>query len=184
MARLLTLCIAVAVLASCGAPKAAVAPSDSAAGGTAASSTPPPTLPFATSPEAWATTDSVITVTNLEEAQAIAQATDKAIVMVFAGSDWCAPCKLFKRTVLSEDAFLRDAKDDYVVVYLDYPSKKRNQLPAEQKAYNNALAERYNEQGVFPRIYLLDAAGETIREMKFAGQTAEAFVAELAAARS
>ena len=181
MARLLTLCSVVAVLAACGAPKAAVSPANASAGGTASAV---PELPFATSPDTWSVADTVITVTNLEEAQAIAKATDRAIVMVFAGSDWCAPCKLFKRTVLTEDAFLRGGKDDYVVVYLDYPSKKRNQLPAEQKAYNNALAERYNEQGVFPRIYLLDAEGETIREMKFAGQTAEAFVEELAAARS
>ena len=181
MARLFTLYALTVALVACGTPKAAVPTSSAAAGGAAAT---PSELTSTPGADSYALADTVVTVTKLEEAQAIAQATDKSIVMVFAGSDWCAPCKLFKRTVLSEDAFLRDAKDDYVVVYLDYPSKKRNQLPAEQKAYNNALAERYNEQGVFPRIYLLDAAGETIREMKFAGQTAEAFVAELAAARS
>ena len=181
MARLLTLCSIVAALAACGTPQATVATANPSACGAAAA---PPTLPFATAPESWAVADTVITVTNLEEARAIAEATDKAIVMVFAGSDWCAPCKVFKRTVLTEEAFLRGGKDDYVVVYLDYPSKKRNQLPEAQAAYNKAMAERYNEQGVFPRIYLLDAGGETIREMKFAGQTAEEFVGELAAARS
>ena len=167
------------VLAACG-PTRTVAPASSAPGGTAAA-TPPP---FRTSPAEWAAADTVLTVTTLEEARAIAEATDKAILMVFAGSDWCAPCKAFKRSVLDGEAFRTGGKDDFVVVYLDFPSKKRNQLPAEQKAYNDGLAERYNEQGVFPRIYLLDAGGETIGEMKFAGQTAEEFVAELTAARS
>ena len=180
MARLLTLCSAVTALLACGAPRATVASAAAAPVAPAAATT----LPYSTSPDTWTDSDSVLTVTNLEEAQAIASATDKAILMVFAGSDWCAPCKVFKRSVLDEAAFLQGGKDDYVVVYLDFPSKKRNQLPAEQKAYNDALAERYNKQGVFPRIYLLDAAGETVQEMKFAGQTAEVFVGELAAARS
>lgn len=181
MARLLTLCTAVAALLACGTPKTTVA---NATGNVEAAGARAPTLPYSTTPERWATADSVLTVTNLEEAREIAAATGKHIVMVFAGSDWCAPCKAFKRSVLGEAAFLTGGREDYVVVYLDFPSKKRNQLPDDQKAYNDALAERYNPQGVFPRIYLLDADGETVEEMKFAGQTAEAFVAELDAARS
>lgn len=179
MARLLALCTILATIIACGTPKATVASNNAAH-----ESTNAPTLPYSTAPDSWTDADSVLTVVSLEEAQDIARSAGKHILMVFAGSDWCKPCKVFKQTVLDEGAFREGGKDDYVVVYLDFPSKKRNRLPAEQRAYNDAVAERYNPQGVFPRIYLLDANGETVREMKFAGQTAEAFVSELAAARS
>ena len=121
-------------------------------------------------------------VHTLEEATAIAAAGDKHILMVFAGSDWCAPCKRFKRSVLEEAGFSKAQKDRFVVLYLDFPSKKRNQLPAEQKAYNDGLAEKYNKEGQFPRIYLLDAKGALVKEMKYTGQTVDLFVRELQAA--
>ena len=159
--------------AACGTPRTTVATDDSP-GGTAHAS---PVLP----PTAYTTTDTVVTVHDLDEAKAIASATDRRILMVFAGSDWCAPCKMFKRSILDDEGFKADGRDDFVVLYLDFPSKKRNQLPAAQKAHNDALAEEYNPQGVFPRLYLLDARGETIREVKFAGQDAESFLTELSA---
>ena len=177
MKALLPLAAAIFLLLACGGPKATV----SSAAQTGPSQQSAPAAPRV-DVAALALADTVITVTNLEDAKALAQAGDKRILMVFAGSDWCAPCKVFKRSVLTEAAFLEGGKDDYVVVYLDFPSKKRNQLPPEQKAYNDGLAERYNEQGVFPRVYLLDKDGETVREMKFRGQSAEEFVAELEAA--
>ena len=126
--------------------------------------------------------DTVVTVTQLEEAKALADSTDAAILAVFAGSDWCRPCKMFKRGVLEDDAFRRGAAGEVVVLYLDFPAKRRNALPAAQTAHNEALAERYNPTGSFPKLVLLDPAEAKLAELEFAGQDAEAFVAELRSA--
>ena len=179
LASALAVVLSLGALVACGAAKST---STSAAAPTSTSKRPTPSAP-SVDLSVLADADTVVTVTSLEDARALAAASDKHILMVFAGSDWCAPCKVFKRSVLSEASFREGGKDDYVVVYLDFPSKKRNQLPPAQKAYNDGLAETYNPQGVFPRIYLLDSDGETVQEMKFQGQSAEEFVAELAAAR-
>ena len=174
MRSLLVLAAAAALSTACGPSRPTVA----TAAPTGPSRQTAPAAP-AIDVGAYAAADSVVTVRTLEEATALAQAGGKRILMVFAGSDWCAPCKVFKRSVLTDAAFLDGGKDDYVVVYLDFPSKKRNQLPAEEKAYNDGLAETYNPQGVFPRIFLLDEDGATIREVKFQGQSATEFVEEL-----
>ncbi len=144
--------------------------------------TPAQAESFMAGPAAWNASDTVLLVHTLEEAKAMAAAGDKHILMVFAGSDWCAPCKQFKRSVLEEAGFSKGQKDKFVVLYLDFPSKKRNQLSADQKAYNDGLAARYNKEGQFPRIYLLKADGSTVKEMKYTGQTADVFVRELKAA--
>ncbi len=170
------------VLACTGTQSVAATDLPTAAPSTTTSSAPAKTQSFLAGPVAWETSDTVLVVHTLEDAKAMAAAGDKRILMVFAGSDWCAPCKQFKRSVLDEAGFSEAQKDEFVVLYLDFPSKKRNQLPDAQKAYNAGLAEKYNKEGQFPRIFLLDAKGATVKEMKYTGQTVDLFVRELQAA--
>ena len=127
--------------------------------------------------------DTVLTVTRLDDAKAYADSADAAILAVFAGSDWCRPCKMFKRGVLEDDAFRRGAAGEVVVLYLDFPAKRRNALPAEQTAHNEALAERLNPTGSFPKLVLLDLAEAPLAELEFAGQDAGTFLAQLRSAR-
>ena len=155
MTRTLTFLAAALWLAACGTTQS-TASAESTAGPSAIRRAPVSAL-TAGDVAVLAEADTVVTVTTLEAAKAVAQAGGKQILMVFAGSDWCAPCKQFKRSVLDEAVFSEGQKDGVVVLYLDFPSKKRNQLPADQKAYNADMAERYNSEGIFPRIYLLDA---------------------------
>ena len=124
--------------------------------------------------------DSIPHFINLEAAQEVAQRDGKQIMMVFAGSDWCRPCMAFKRSIIDDDNFNAAQLDKLVLVYLDFPAKRRNQLPAAQKAYNDNLAKQYNPEGAFPRIFLLDAGGERVAELTYTGQTQEDFSRELA----
>ncbi len=128
--------------------------------------------------------DSVLVFSNMETAQQVAQREEKLILLVFAGSDWCRPCIQFENSVLDNDLFKREQKDAYLVVYLDYPARKRNQLPPAQKAYNATWAEKLNPTGQFPRLYLLTASGEVVKELSYTGQDATAFIAQLTAARA
>lgn len=133
---------------------------------------------------AAAQTDTVVTVRRLAEAKTLAAADGRDILAVFAGSDWCRPCKMFKRGVLDAPGFVDSAAAEVVVLYLDFPAKRRNALPAEQTAHNEALAERLNPGGSFPKLVLLRPDESTVAELEFVGQDAAAFLGELRAARA
>ncbi|PSR11669.1 MAG: hypothetical protein DA408_14590 [Bacteroidetes bacterium] len=116
---------------------------------------------------------------DLAAAQAYAAEHDSTILMVFAGSDWCRPCIQFKQDILKSEPFEAYANDKLAVLYLDFPARKKNQLPAAQVRHNEALAEQYNKTGAFPKILLIDVAGNILAEPAFSGQTPEVFIGEL-----
>ena len=135
-----------------------------------------------TAASAVAQADTVRTVHRIEQATAIADSVGAEILTVFAGSDWCRPCKMFKRGVLDDPAFDREAAGEVVVLYLDFPAKRRNALPPEQTAHNEALAERFNPTGSFPKLLLLDPGERVVAELEYSGQDAARFLDDLRAA--
>lgn len=119
--------------------------------------------------------------TDMPAAQAFAQAHEAPILVVFAGSDWCRPCIQFKQDILLAAAFDVYAQTNLVVLYLDFPARRQNQLAPMQKAHNEALAERYNPTGAFPGLVVIDYAGQVLGTPEFKNQSADAFVALLQA---
>jgi thioredoxin-related protein len=117
--------------------------------------------------------------TNLEAATAYASTSETNILMVFAGSDWCRPCIQFKQDILASEVFKAFAKDNLTILYLDFPSRRKNQLSAEQKQHNEALAEKYNGSGAFPHIVLMNVEGEVLAQPSFKGQTPSDFISQL-----
>lgn len=103
-------------------------------------------------------------LTNWEQAQNKATQENKFILLNFSGSDWCAPCIKMKKEVFESEPFLSIAEKELVLVRADFPRSKKNQLPKEQVAHNEKLAEKYNTSGKFPLTLLLDAKGKVIKE--------------------
>ena len=100
--------------------------------------------------------------TSLEVAKTEAISSNKNILLVFSGSDWCAPCIKLDRTIFQSDAFKAEAAQKWVLVKADFPKKKGNLLSAELTESNKKLAEKYNKEGNFPLVVLLDATGKVI----------------------
>lgn len=115
---------------------------------------------------------------NIDKAKAYALAHDRQILMVFAGSDWCRPCIQFKRFILESEPFKAFASKELVILYLDFPSSKKNQLPEDQKKHNEKLAEKYNPHGTFPLIILMNSEEDILGHLKFSNQPPESFIAE------
>lgn len=105
-------------------------------------------------PEGWNVT--------YAEAAAEAKADHKPILMVFGGSDWCKPCIMLRKEVWESETFKQYAKDNLVLLELDFPRMKKNQLPEVQAKQNEALAAKYNKDGVFPLVVLTDENGNVI----------------------
>jgi thioredoxin-related protein len=118
-------------------------------------------------------------VYDIDEAISIAEEQNRKILMVFAGSDWCIPCKKFEKTILSSPDFKKFQENELVVLYLDFPVKKKNQLTEAQKLHNEGLAAKYNQSGVFPKILLLSSKGDMLRDVKFKNQNAREFIQEI-----
>lgn len=93
---------------------------------------------------------------NLNEALIVAQKEHKKVLLYFSGSDWCAPCIKFKKTIINDPLFQEFAKTNLVVVNADFPRLRKNKLSAEQEKANEMAAEAFNQEGVFPRIVVLD----------------------------
>ena len=100
--------------------------------------------------------------TSLDAAKTEAISSNKNILLVFSGSDWCAPCIKLDRTIFQSDVFKAEAEKKWVLLKADFPKKKGNLLSAEQTESNKKLAEKYNKEGNFPLVVLLDATGKVL----------------------
>lgn len=93
---------------------------------------------------------------SFEEAKVLAQKENKFIILVFSGSDWCAPCIKLDKNIWQSDAFKAEAQKDWILVRADFPKKKANALTQSQQEENKVLAEKYNKEGFFPLVVVMD----------------------------
>lgn len=113
---------------------------------------------------------------DFEEAKALAKDQNKEIVIVFSGSDWCAPCIKLDRSIWQSEAFKKESAEKWILVKADFPRKKANQLAEEQTEHNRNLAEKYNLEGSFPLVVLLDKTGKVIGKMGFKNVAPEEYI--------
>ncbi len=104
---------------------------------------------------------------NFQEAQQLATKENKNIVMVFSGSDWCAPCIRLDKNIWQSEEFKKVADEKWVLVKLNFPRKKANQLSEEQTEHNRELAEKYNREGSFPLVIVMQPDGKILGKLGF-----------------
>ena len=92
---------------------------------------------------------------------------------------WCAPCIKLDREIWSTDAFKKYANENYVMLKADFPRKKKNTLSETQTKANGLLAEKYNKQGFFPFVVILDSNGKVLGESSYKKTTPENYIKEL-----
>ncbi len=116
---------------------------------------------------------------DMDAAKALAKKTDRPIVLVFQGSDWCAPCIKLDREIFQSDQFRLYASDHFVMLQADFPRKKKNALSPEMTAHNNALAERYNKRGIFPLVVVMDYEGKVLGETGYSSASPSSYILEI-----
>ena len=119
-------------------------------------------------------------VNTLESSLTKAKQEHKKVLLYFSGSDWCAPCIKFKKTFIQNEAFQSFASENLIVVNADFPRLKKNALSAEQTTENEKLADKYNINGIFPLVLVLDENGKVIKKWeKLPDETIDTFLAQL-----
>ena len=96
---------------------------------------------------------------DFDAAVKLAGEKNKAILINFTGSDWCGWCKLMDKKVFADDQFVGYAKENLLLVTIDFPRDK-SIVPEKYNHRNEKLKKEYGVRG-FPTYVILDEDGET-----------------------
>lgn len=118
-------------------------------------------------------------LTDFNEAKGQAKKQNKKIILVFQGSDWCTPCIKLDHEIWQSAEFKDYAKEHFILLKADFPRRKKNRLSKEQQAKNNDLAERYNHNGIFPLVVVLDASGKILKELSYEAISPKEYIKKL-----
>jgi len=103
-------------------------------------------------------------ITSYTDALAQAKKEKKLVLADFTGSDWCGWCIRLKDEVFSKPEFQKWAKDNVVLLEVDFPRK--TELPKDLKKQNDKLARDFKITG-YPTILFLDADGKQVGQMGY-----------------
>ena len=119
--------------------------------------------------------------TDPVRAQAAANASGKAVLLDFTGSDWCYFCIKMNQDVINTSTFRAYAKTNLELVEIDFPEKKPQ--PDALKKQNEAVQAKYKVEG-YPTYILVDKSGRELwRQEGYLKGGPEAFIAALEKAR-
>ncbi|SDS37626.1 Thioredoxin-related protein [Gillisia sp. Hel1_33_143] len=116
---------------------------------------------------------------DLKTAEETASKDHKNIILVFQGSDWCAPCMKLEKQVWSTDEFKAYAKSNFVMLKADFPKRKKNALSEAQQAKNDKLAQKYNSEGYFPLVVILNENGKVLGKTGYKNITPSEYIKHL-----
>ncbi len=116
---------------------------------------------------------------SFEESLIKSNQENKKIILVFQGSDWCGPCIKLTEEVWSSKYFIDYARKFFILLKADFPRKRKNYLNDEQKEANKILAERFNPNGYFPLIVVIDSTGNVLGKMGYEKKTPEQYIKTL-----
>jgi thioredoxin-related protein len=120
---------------------------------------------------------------DFAEAQKLAKAENKLILLNFSGSDWCGPCIQLKKEVFESAQFKTFADGKLVLVRADFPRLKKNQLEKAQQVKNDWMAEKYNTDGKFPLTVLINADGKVMHKWEGFQPSISKFIQEIEASK-
>lgn len=123
--------------------------------------------------------ESSVWLTNYKEALFKAKAENKLILMDFSGSDWCSNCIRLEKSVFQTEAFKAYAKDKFILLNVDFPMKSKNKLSKELTEQNAELAKKYNSEGQFPTVIIMDSDKKVLARTGYIEGGAEVYIKHL-----
>lgn len=91
--------------------------------------------------------------TDITQAYELSSKNNKPIFAFFTGSDWCGWCHRLERNVFEKKGFQEWAKQNVVLLELDFPRNKK--LPDALVQQNSELQSFFQVQG-FPTIWMFN----------------------------
>ena len=116
-----------------------------------------------------------IWLTNANKAIILSEETGKPIFAFFTGKEWCSWCKKLERQILSQETFISYAKENLILLELDFPRGKRD-LPQKQIE----LARKFKIKG-YPTVILMDASTNLLGRTGYEAMSPQQYIDHLKA---
>lgn len=113
---------------------------------------------------------------DYEKSIAQAKAEKKMVLLDFTGSDWCGWCMKLDKEVFSKPEFKKYAKENLVLVEVDFPQGKR--LPKKVQEQNEKLQKEHGVRG-YPTIIVLNSEGSKVGQLGYMEGGPKNFIAKL-----
>ena len=94
----------------------------------------------------------------------ISDSTGKPLMLFFTGSDWCIWCIRLQKAVFSKPKFATWAKENVVLVEIDFP--KKTKLSDQLIQQNNSLKNYFKPPG-YPTVYFAKVVKDTDGKIQF-----------------
>lgn len=113
---------------------------------------------------------------DLDVAAAKAKAANKVVFLLFSVPDACDACDKLEKNVIASESFKRFAEENYILARPDF----RESAPFETKADNLLIVEKYNKDGFFPWVVILDGNLKVLGKMGlYNDETPEEYITKL-----
>lgn len=110
--------------------------------------------------------------------QQVQSQTDNYRLIIFEGSDWCANCIRFDKTIGSSPIFKSFIEEQKITIeHIDFPQRKK--LDDAIVEYNAQIAEKYQFDGTFPTILMVHTPSKNYEKISYKNQDPESFIALL-----
>jgi thiol-disulfide isomerase/thioredoxin len=110
---------------------------------------------------------------DLKKAIELSNSSGKPIMANFTGSDWCGWCIRLKNEVFTKDKFNEWAKENVILLELDFP--RRMVIPDNIKQQNSQLSQAFGVTG-YPTIWVFEAKADSTGKTQLNGLTKSGYV--------
>lgn len=102
-------------------------------------------------------------ITDWNEAKELAFKTEKKILIILTGSEWCAPCKKMDKNLIANPEFQSYAEKNLVVFLIDLPGGGLHMNSEVFKNYNK-FKNKYQAK-YMPSLVLTEKDGAKIKTL-------------------
>lgn len=116
---------------------------------------------------------------DLEIGLKTATQQNKKVLLFFSVPEHCDTCVKLERKVFQSPEFLTFAEANYVLVKIDF-SYQSEDLSKEQLEKNLLIVEKYNKDGFFPHVVVLNTAAKiTLKTSVYNNETPQEYLSLL-----
>mgnify|MGYP006235184993 CR=1 FL=1 len=105
-------------------------------------------------------------------------AQEQTSIIIFSGSDWCNNCLRLKEKVLSNEEVKSMLETDFVLIEADFP-RDDSHMEKDVIERNEALAEKFNQNGYFPSVVIIKDGKEIARRDGYRNELPETYLSWL-----
>lgn len=104
---------------------------------------------------------------------------NKKVLLFFSVPERCEVCNKLERNIFKSPEFIEFASENYVLVRIDF-SYEAQELTKDQLEKNLLIVEKYNKDGFFPHVVLLNKEAKIIKKMEvYTRETPEQYLSLL-----